>query len=186
VGFDDQLGIFNFIGDRPGFTFNEVVIKALKGANVKITLLILILFLTQTGSSCTGKLFGSKAKTDYSSMNKEEASKKIISDLFDSCQAGKNAEVAELFSQITPDREKQRLKKDKFDYSNPEDQKRIDRECQGINGKYGKGYEFGKVLTQGEVVGWEVYPKGAAEGQIFAFKLENGKYVLVDIDPVKR
>jgi hypothetical protein len=153
---------------------------------MRIILLTMVLFLTQAGLSCSGKMFGSKSTTDYSSMNKEDASKKIISDLFDSCQAGKNAEVAELFNQITPEQEKQRLKKDKIDYSNPDDKKKIDNQCQGLNSKYGKGYEFGKVLTQGEVVGREVYPKGENQGQIFAFKLENGKYVLVDIDPVKR
>jgi hypothetical protein len=42
-------------------------------------------------------------------------------------------------------------------------------------------------VTRVEVVAWEVYYRGAADtkGEMWAFKLLNGKYVLVDIDRIR-
>jgi hypothetical protein len=122
-------------------------------------------------------------------LTKEEATKKIVSDLFDNCKAGKNEAVATQFWNILPQREKERMKKDKFDYSDAKDKKEIDQMCEQWNNKYGSGYEFGKFQTQGEVLAWEVFPKGANAGQIYAFKPvgdKGDKYELVDIDPAKR
>ena len=121
----------------------------------------------------------------------EDATKQIISELFDDSKAGKNADVAVLMTSIMPEREKQRMKKDRIDYALPDDKSRIDGMCRQINSRYGEGYEFGNYKSQpkgdgSEVVGWEVFPKGANEGQIVTFSLENGKYVMFDIDPAKR
>ena len=153
---------------------------------MRVFLMILVLFLVAASSACLGKMLGIKSTTNYASMPKEEAAKKIISDLFDACKAGKNEEALDIFNRMMPEKEKERLKKDKFDYSNPDDKKKIDNQCQDINKKYGNGYEFGKVITQGEMVGQEVFPKGENQGQLFAFKLEKDNYVLVDVDPAKR
>ena len=123
--------------------------------------------------------------------SKEDATKQLISNLFDACKAGKNSDAGAQLFELLPASQRQKLKADKFDYSNPEHKNEADRMCRDINGKYGGGYEFGKFDVQpksdgSEVLGWEVFPKGGKEGQVWAFKQENGKYVLVDIDPAKR
>ena len=61
--------------------------------------------------------------------------------------------------------------------------------CLGVKANTKNGYYFGKFMTQthsdGEVVAWEVYYRRAdTKGEIWAFALQNGKYVLVDIDPI--
>jgi hypothetical protein len=116
----------------------------------------------------------------------EDATKQLITNLFDACKGGKNSDVASQMTQLMPEKDKQRLKKDKIDYSNADDKRQVDNLCQGINMKYGSGYEFGKATTQGEAVAWEVFPKGGNEGQVWAFTPENSKYVIIDIDPAKR
>ena len=68
---------------------------------MKITLLISVLFLTQLGQACSEKMFG--GGQNYSSMNKADAAQRIIGDLFDSCQAGKNAEAAVKAAIMTED-----------------------------------------------------------------------------------
>ena len=115
---------------------------------------------------------------------KEEATKQIISDLFDACKAGKNEDAAKQFNQIMPEEDKSRGRT--IDLSTPDGKQKAERMCRDLNQKYGGGYEFGKMETQRDVIGWNVFPKGSNEGQIWAFKQINDKWILVDIDPVKR
>ena len=64
-------------------------------------------------------------------LTKEEASKKIISDLFDNCKASKNEAAGKIIWDIMPQKEKERSKMagDKFDYSNQEHKMFADRLC---------------------------------------------------------
>jgi hypothetical protein len=63
--------------------------------------------------------------------------------------------------------------------------------CPMVKANTKSGYYFGKFMTQthddGEVVAWEVFYRGSADtkGEIWAFALLNGKYVLVDIDRIR-
>jgi hypothetical protein len=122
----------------------------------------------------------------FKPLSKEEAVKKIVTGIIDNCKADKKQEVASQFDEIMPAEEKQRRKIDKFDYSNPEIKRQVDRLCSDYNSAYANGYEFGKEISQGQVFGFEIYPKGESKGSLFAFKQENDKYILVDIDPAKR
>jgi len=65
-------------------------------------------------------------------------------------------------------------------------------DCPRAKANTKNGYYFGKFITQthgdgSEVVAWEVYYRGGADpkGEIWAFAFLNGKYVLVDIDPIR-
>ncbi len=152
----------------------------MKISSLRYSLILLVALCASGTTSCSKK-----------PLTKEEATKQIITDVLDNCKGGKNSEVASQMDRIMPDEEKKRMKKDKIDYANADDKKQVDRLCQGINEKYGNGYEFGKFISQAkgdgsEVLGWEFFPKGGQEGQVWAFKLQNDKYMLVDIDPAKR
>jgi hypothetical protein len=114
---------------------------------------------------------------------KEEATKQIISDIFDACKAGKSEDAAKRYNEVLPEEEKSRRS---VDVSTPEGKQKAERLCRDTNSKYAAGYEFGKMETQGEMIGWQVFPKGSNEGQLWAFKEVNGKWTLVDIDPAKR
>jgi len=67
----------------------------------------------------------------------------------------------------------------------------VDSTCAHIKEKTSNGYYFGKFMTKtdgdGEVLAWEVYYRGVAEkkGENWFFRPLNGKYVLVDIDPIR-
>ena len=113
---------------------------------------------------------------------KEDITKQIITDLLDACKAGKNEDAAKHFNEILPDEEKGRA----IDLASPEGKQKAERLCRDINQKYGVGYEFGTMETQGEMLGWKVFPKGSNEGQIWAFKQVNNRWILVDVDPAKR
>lgn len=123
-------------------------------------------------------------------LTKEEASKKIISDLMDNCKASKNEAAGKIIWDIMPQKEKERrLKGDKFDYTNQDHKMFADRFCGEFNSKYGSGYEFGNSETQGDMIAWKVFPTGKNEGSLFAFKPldeKNEKFELVDVDPAKR
>jgi hypothetical protein len=114
---------------------------------------------------------------------KEEITRQIISDIFDSCKAGKSEDAVKRYNEVLPEAEKARRA---IDVSTPDGKQRAERLCNETNNKYGTGYEFGKMETQGEVIGWPVFAKGRNEGQIWAFKEVNGKWTLVDIDSTKR
>ena len=63
--------------------------------------------------------------------------------------------------------------------------------CSRVKANTKNGYYFGKFVTQTsdgvEVVAWEVYYRAPdTKGEIYFFKLLNGKYVLVDIDPIRQ
>ena len=137
-----------------------------------ISLLLLVL-LTVAGSIACKK----KPAT------KEEVTRQIISDIFDSCKAGKSEDAAKRFNEVLPEEEKARRT---VDVSTPEGKQKAERLCRETNTKYAAGYEFGKMETQGEMIAWNVFPKGSNEGQLWAFKQVNGKWTLVDIDPAKR
>lgn len=123
---------------------------------------------------------------------KEEIVKARITELFDLCKAGKNSEAASYMMYRGPDQS--RNGKDVVRYENGESEKRqVDGTCAGIKTGLTESpsYDFGKFLSQmkgdgSEVVAWEVYfQQGPMKtGQIYAFSLLNGKYVLVDVDPV--
>ena len=113
---------------------------------------------------------------------KEEITKQIISDLLDTCKAGKNEDAAKHFNEILPDEEKGRA----IDVASPDGKQKAERLCRDINQKYGAGYEFGTMETQGDMLGWKVFPKGSNEGQLWAFKQVNNRWTLVDVDPAKR
>ena len=115
---------------------------------------------------------------------KEEATKQIISNLLDSCKAGKNEDAVKQFNEFMPEEEKARGRA--IDVSTPDGKQKADRLCREINQKYGGGYEFGKMETQGDMIAWNVFPKGSNEGQMWAFKQVKEKWILVDIDPAKR
>lgn len=123
---------------------------------------------------------------------KEEVVKARLVELFDLCKAGKNSEAASYMMYRGPDQS--RRAKDVVHYENGESEKReVDGTCAGIKRNLAESpsYDFGKFLSQtkgdgSEVVAWEVYfQQGPMKtGQIYAFSLLNGKYVLVDIDPI--
>ena len=115
---------------------------------------------------------------------KEEATKQIISNLLDSCKAGKNEDAVKQFNEFMPEEEKSRGRA--IDVSTSDGKQKAERLCREINQKYGSGYEFGKMETQGEMIAWNVFPKGSNEGQMWAFKQVSDKWILVDIDPAKR
>ena len=115
---------------------------------------------------------------------KEEATKQIISNLLDSCKAGKNEDAVKQFNEFMPEEEKNRGRA--IDVSTSDGKQKAERLCREINQKYGSGYEFGKMETQGEMIAWSVFPKGSNEGQMWAFKQVGDKWILVDIDPAKR
>jgi len=113
---------------------------------------------------------------------KEEVTKQIITDLLDACKAGKNEDAAKQFNDILPDEQKGRA----IDVSSTEGKQKAERLCRDMNQKYVGGYEFGTMETQRDMLGWKVFPKGSNEGQIWAFKQVNNRWILVDVDPAKR
>ena len=114
---------------------------------------------------------------------KEEITKQVISDIFDSCKAGKSEDAVKRYNEVLPEEEKTRRG---IDASTTEGKQKAERLCRETNTKYAGGYEFGTVQTQGEVIGWPVFAKGSKEGSLWAFKQVNGKWTLVDIDSAKR
>src|ERR1700741_4603195 len=84
---------------------------------------------------------------------KEEATKQIISDIFDACKAGKSEDAAKRYNDVLPEEEKSRRS---VDVSTAEGKQRAERLCRDTNTKYAAGYEFGKMETQGETIGWQV------------------------------
>jgi hypothetical protein len=112
----------------------------------------------------------------------EDITRQIISDLLDTCKAGKNEDAAKHFNEILPDEEKGRA----IDVASPDGKQKAERLCRDINQKYGAGYEFGTMETQRDMIGWKVFPKGSNEGQMWAFKQVNNRWTLVDVDPAKR
>jgi hypothetical protein len=114
---------------------------------------------------------------------KEEITKQVISDIFDSCKAGKSEDAVKRYNDVLPEEERTRRA---IDVSTTEGKQRAERLCKETNTKYAAGYEFGTMQTQGEAIGWPVFAKGANEGSLWAFKQINGKWTLVDIDSVKR
>lgn len=116
----------------------------------------------------------------------EDATKEIITNMIDTCNAGRNADAATQMDRATPAKQKQMMKKDRIDYSNPDDKKLVDDLCNDLKEKFKNGYEFGKFDTDGNALSWEVLPKGGNDGYMWAFELENGKYVIVAIAPTSR
>ena len=114
---------------------------------------------------------------------KEEATKQIISNLIDACKAGKNEDAAKQYNDTLAEEDK-RLRA--IDLSTAEGKQKAERLCADLNRRYSGGYEFGKMETKGDLIGWNVFPKGRNEGQLFAFKEVNGRWTIVDVDPAKR
>ena len=114
---------------------------------------------------------------------KEEATKQIISSLIDACKAGKNEDAAKQYNDTLAEEDKGRRA---IDLSTAEGKQKAERLCADLNRRYGGGYEFGKMETKGDLIGWNVFPKGGNEGQLFAFKEVNGRWIIVDVDPAKR
>ena len=114
---------------------------------------------------------------------KEEATKQIVSDIIDSCKAGKNEAAAKQYNDTLPDENKTGRS---IDYSTSDGKQKAERLCAEMNRRYSGGYEFGKMETKGDMIAWNVFPKGGNEGQLFAFKQENGRWTIVDVDPAKR
>lgn len=122
-------------------------------------------------------------------LTKEEATQQIISGLLDACKGGKTEDAAAKWNAIMPDDDRKRGRE--INVATPEGKRNAERMCQQLNTKYGGGYEFGKFINQpqsdgSEVVGWEFFPKGGNQGDLWAFKLVNNQWVTVDIDPAKR
>jgi hypothetical protein len=122
--------------------------------------------------------FGTSGSPTLSADNSKEGQVKArLLDLFGSCQKQNFSAASEFF----------------YYRGQPVKQEETERSCRKIKASLdeGNGYEFGKFLTQGagekEVAAWEVYFKRGAErmGQIFAFQMIDGKYRLVDIDPIR-
>lgn len=113
---------------------------------------------------------------------KEEATKEIITNFLDACKAGKNEDAAKQFNDFLPEKDKGRA----IDLSGPDGKQKSERLCREVNQKYGVGYEFGTAETQGEMIGWKVFPKGSNDGQLWAFQQTNDKWKLIDMDPAKR
>jgi hypothetical protein len=116
--------------------------------------------------------------------SKEEATKAIITNLFDACKAGKNEDAAKQANDIIPEAEKNRGRN--IDVSTAEGKQQAERMCTGLNSHWGNGYEFVKSEAKGDAVAWSVFPKGSNEGQTWAFREVNGHWTLVDLDPAKR
>lgn len=128
-------------------------------------------------------------KSDQSSGPKEEIVKARITELFDLCKAGKSSEAASYMMYRGPDQS--RSGKDVVRYENDLEKREVDGTCDGINKNREQTpeYEFARFRTQtkgdgSEVVAWEIYfQQGPMKtGQIYAFTLLDGKYVLVDVD----
>lgn len=145
----------------------------MKKSSIILTIVLVLCFCFAGWTSCKKK-----------PATKEEATKQIVSDLLDTCKAGKNEDAAKQFNEFMPEQEKSRGRA--IDVSTPEGKQKAERMCREINQKYGGGYEFGKMETQGDMIAWNVFPKGSSEGQMWAFKQVNDKWILVDIDPAKR
>lgn len=114
---------------------------------------------------------------------KEEATKEIISSLIDTCKAGKTEDAAKQYNDTLADEDKSRRG---IDFSTADGKEKAGRLCNDLTRRYGAGYEFGKMENQGEMIAWNVFPKGGNEGQLFAFKQVNGRWIIVDVDPAKR
>ncbi len=139
----------------------------------KYAAIAMLLALTVSGSTACKK----KPAT------KEEITKQVITDIFDSCKAGKSEDAVKRYNDVLPEAEKTRRS---IDLSTSEGKQKAERLCKETNTKYAAGYEFGTMQTQGETIGWPVFAKGANEGSLWAFKEISGKWTLVDIDSVKR
>lgn len=148
-----------------------------------IAILVLTLSLVLGFSSC----FQKKTTTGP----KEEVVKARLVELFDLCKAGKVSDAANYIMYRGPDQS--RSGKDVVHYNDESEKREVEQTC----GRIKKGlaespdYSFGKFMSQtkgdgSEVVGWEVYfQQGPMKtGEIYAFTLLDGKYVLVDIDPI--
>jgi hypothetical protein len=120
------------------------------------------------------------------SQSDEEATKKIIVDLFTACLAGKNYEATGIISRFMPEKEKKRRGKETLDYAEPADKKEVDEFCYDIDGRYANGYEFGRSIRHKSGFGWEIFPIAEDKGQIYYFGSENDNYVLLDIDRIER
>ena len=145
----------------------------MKKSSIGLTIILILTFCFAGWTSCKQK-----------PATKEEATKQIISKLLDSCKASKNEDAAKQFNEFMPEAEKSRGRA--IDLSTADGKQKAERMCREINQKYGSGYEFGKMETQGEMIAWNVFPKGSNEGQVWAFKQVGDKWILVDIDPAKR
>jgi len=110
-----------------------------------------------------------KTETSRKPTTKAGVVKARLIELFNLCKAGRYSKVSSYLRRGQPD-----------------------NVCPSVKANTKNGYYFGKFMTQthpdGEVVAWEVYYRGAADtkGEIWAFQLVNGKYVLVDIDPIRQ
>ncbi|MEK6337436.1 MAG: energy transducer TonB [Acidobacteriota bacterium] len=122
---------------------------------------------------------------------KEEVVKARLVELFDLCKAGKVSDAASYIMYRGPDQS--RSGKDVVRYSDESEKREADGTCARIRKGLAESpnYSFGKFMSQtkgdgSEVVGWEVYfQQGPMKtGEIYAFTLLDGKYVLVDIDPI--
>ena len=114
----------------------------------------------------------------------EEATQQILANLFDACKAGRTEDFAKQYNEVIPDEMKRQG--GEINMATLDGQLKAATLCQKLNQKYGEGYEFGTMETQDEVIGWEVFPKGPTEGEIWAFLQTNGKWTLVDVDPAER
>src|SRR5256714_13615815 len=114
---------------------------------------------------------------------KEEATKQILSNLIDTCKAGKNEDAAKQYNDTLADEDKTRRG---IDFSTADGKEKAGRLCTELTRRYGGGYEFGKMENKGELIGFNVFSKGGNEGQLFAFKHVNGRWIITDVDPAKR
>lgn len=114
----------------------------------------------------------------------EEATQQILANLFDACKAGRPEDFATQFNEVMSDESKRRG--GEINLATLDGQQKAAILCQDLNQKYGEGYEFGTMQTQDDVIGWEVFPKGRTEGEIWAFQQTHDKWTLVDVDPAER
>ena len=108
-----------------------------------------------------------ETKASRKPMTKADVVKARLIELFNLCNAGRYSKVT---SYVRPGAE--------------------ESTCSLVKRNTKKGYSFGKFMTQtdsyGEILIWEVYYRDAdRRGEIWAFRLLNGKYVLIDIDPIR-
>jgi hypothetical protein len=116
-----------------------------------------------------------KTETPRKPATKADVVKARLIELINLCKAGRYAKVASYLRRGQPD-----------------------NVCPSVKANTKNGYYFGKFTTQThpasmqlpyeEVLIWEVYYRSAADtkGEVWGFQLVNGKYVLVDIDPIRQ
>lgn len=135
---------------------------------MKNILVIAAMALALSLCNLTEKLTGNKEGGNSSNANqsREEVVKSRITELFDLCKAGKSSDAASYLKEP----------------------KEAEDVCRRITASLDRsdGYEFGKSMTQRDIIAWEVYFKRGAErrGEMYAFAPVDDRYVLVDIDPI--